>query len=166
MVVSMKAEWSEVLLELLNTTPVVDGADTDMLAEDPAARAWLARRDGDAEDIEAVRRLRDDLQRVVRGQARAEVLNRYLTGVARVPKIDDDGVVWDLGRSAGWTARIALAWGEVQAALPGRLRPCANTECHLFLLDRSRGGTGRWCSMAGCGNRMKARRHYSRSTGR
>jgi predicted RNA-binding Zn ribbon-like protein len=60
---------------------------------------------------------------------------------------------------------MVLAWGELQSAMPGRLRPCANGECHLFLLDRSRGGTGRWCSMAECGNRMKARRHYGRTAG-
>jgi predicted RNA-binding Zn ribbon-like protein len=58
-----------------------------------------------------------------------------------------------------------LAWGEVERDLPGRLRPCANDECRLFLIDRSRAGTARWCSMSGCGNRMKARRHYSRAKG-
>ena len=46
---------------------------------------------------------------------------------------------------------------------PGRLRPCANDECRLFLIDRSKAGTARWCSMAVCGNRMKARRHYERA---
>jgi predicted RNA-binding Zn ribbon-like protein len=34
----------------------------------------------------------------------------------------------------------------------------------LFLLDRTRAGTARWCSMSVCGNRMKARRHYGRTT--
>ncbi|MEU1163642.1 CGNR zinc finger domain-containing protein [Streptomyces sp. NPDC005921] len=47
--------------------------------------------------------------------------------------------------------------------MPGRLRPCANPECRLFLLDRSKGNSARWCSMAVCGNRMKARRHYRRT---
>ena len=35
--------------------------------------------------------------------------------------------------------------------------------CALFLLDRSKPNTARWCSMAVCGNRMKARRHYERA---
>ena len=60
-------------------------------------------------------------------------------------------------------ARAVLAWGVVTRELPGRLRPCANDECRLFLLDRSRANTARWCSMAICGNRMKARRHYRRT---
>ncbi|WP_199539016.1 CGNR zinc finger domain-containing protein [Desertihabitans brevis] len=29
-------------------------------------------------------------------------------------------------------------------------------------MDRTRAGTARWCSMAVCGNQMKARRHHSR----
>jgi predicted RNA-binding Zn ribbon-like protein len=32
----------------------------------------------------------------------------------------------------------------------------------MFLLDASRSGTARWCSMATCGNRLKARRHHAR----
>ena len=46
---------------------------------------------------------------------------------------------------------------------PGRLRPCANDECRLFLDDHSKANAARWCSMAVCGNRMKARRHYERA---
>ena len=159
----MRIDWSEVLLDLLNTTPVVDGEATDSLATDASARRWLALRDGDDEQPKAIRHLRDDLQKVVRGELPAEVLNRYLAAVGQVPRLHADGLDWDIGVSADWCARIVLAWGELQNTRPGRLRSCANEECHLFLLDRSRGGTGRWCSMSECGNRMKARRHYSRS---
>ncbi|MCW2552084.1 MAG: hypothetical protein JWR78_1865 [Mycobacterium sp.] len=162
----MRMDWSQVLLDLLNTTPVVDGADTDVLADDAAARGWLSLREGDGADVEAVRQVRDDLQHVVRGQTHAEVLNRHLAAVRQVPRVHGDGLEWDLGLSADWCARLVLAWGELQNERPGRLRACANGECHLFLLDRSRGGTGRWCSMSGCGNRMKARRHYGKTTGR
>ena len=31
------------------------------------------------------------------------------------------------------------------------------------ILDESRAGTRRWCSMGDCGNRAKARRHYHKS---
>lgn len=161
----MRTDWSRVLLELLNTTPVIDGEATDVLAGDAAARRWLHLRDGDGADVDAVRQVRDDLQRVVRGEAHAEVLNRHLDAVRQVPKIHGGGLEWDLGASANWCARVVLAWGDGQNQGPGRLRPCANDECHLFLLDCSRGGTARWCSMSGCGNRMKARRHYGRTAG-
>jgi CGNR zinc finger/Putative stress-induced transcription regulator len=143
MMVSMSstADWQAVLLDLLNTTPVIDGQAVDQLADMAAARAWLrAHAAGRGEDVDAVRTLRDDLQRVVRMDADASVLRRYLSEV-----------------------HVVLAWGELERDMPGRLRPCANDECRLFLIDRSRAGTARWCSMSGCGNRMKARRHYSRT---
>jgi predicted RNA-binding Zn ribbon-like protein len=41
-----------------------------------------------------------------------------------------------------------------------RLRICRN--CDWLFLDRSRNGSRQWCDMAVCGNRQKARRHYSR----
>jgi CGNR zinc finger len=148
-------DWQAVLLELLNTTPVIDGQAVDLLD-----RAWL-RLHGATDGVDDVRRLRDDLQHVVWGEADASVLRRYLENVRQVPKIHDGCLTWEL--DADWAARVVLAWGELQDAMPGRLRACANEECRLFLIDRSRAGTARWCSMSGCGNRMKARRHYRRA---
>jgi predicted RNA-binding Zn ribbon-like protein len=43
-----------------------------------------------------------------------------------------------------------------------RVRNCGNPECILWFLDTTRSATRRWCSMAACGNRLKARRHYER----
>ena len=39
---------------------------------------------------------------------------------------------------------------------------CENPDCVLWFFDTTRNGTRRWCSMAVCGNRMKARRHGER----
>jgi hypothetical protein len=149
-------DWQTILLDLLNTTPVIDGQQVDQLDG-----RWLRAHAGRGEDLDAVRTMRDDLQRVVRMDIDASALRRYLADVRQVPDIGPEGVAWSL--EADWPARVVLAWGEVERDLPGRLRPCANEECRLFLLDRSRAGTARWCSMSGCGNRMKARRHYSRT---
>jgi predicted RNA-binding Zn ribbon-like protein len=146
-----------VLLDLLNTTPVVDGVVTESLDG-----AWLAAHGAAGERLGDARRLRDDLQRVVRREASADVLAGYLRDATQTPTIVGDVVMWRL--DATWAARMVLAWGELQAESPGRLRPCANLECRLFLLDRTRAGTARWCSMSVCGNRMKARRHYGRTT--
>jgi predicted RNA-binding Zn ribbon-like protein len=41
-----------------------------------------------------------------------------------------------------------------------RLRHCANPRCLWLFVDDSRSGNRRWCSMAACGNRAKAHRHY------
>jgi predicted RNA-binding Zn ribbon-like protein len=44
-----------------------------------------------------------------------------------------------------------------------RLKLCPGNNCGWVFLDTSRNGTRRWCSMAGCGNRTKARRHRHKS---
>lgn len=55
--------------------------------------------------------------------------------------------------------RLALsAQGLIADGLLPRLRECE--ACTWLFLDTSRGGRRRWCSMATCGNRAKARRHY------
>ncbi|MER5932342.1 CGNR zinc finger domain-containing protein [Streptomyces sp. NPDC002054] len=48
-------------------------------------------------------------------------------------------------------------------AAPDRIRRCAGEGCVLHFHDVSRNGTRRWCSMAACGNRAKASRHYART---
>ena len=141
MLVSMpKVDWQALLLDLLNTTPVVGDRIEDRLDEH-----WLRAHRGRQLDLVVVRRLRDDLQRVVRGDADASLLNGYLTGVHQQPRVHADGLEWSL--DAGWAARVVLAWGELANEMPGRLRACANDECRLFLLDRTRAGTARWLSL-------------------
>lgn len=155
------------LLDLLNTTPVVDGVTHDALADFAVAEEWMAPHQIPATETEwaALRAARSLLQAVVRGDAPATALQPLLDGVSMRPVLTERGLDWQLacdGERIG-AARAVAAWGELQAHSPGRLRPCANTECHLFLLDRSKPNSARWCSMAVCGNRMKARRHYRRA---
>ncbi len=154
------------LLAVLNSTPVVDGVVTDSFADAAEARAWQVSAGGlgTSGELEHVIEARGLLQGVVRGERPAAVLAPLLEGVARVPEFRDNQVVWRLSAppERELAVRAVLAWDELQKAGPGRLRPCANDECRLFLVDHSKSGTARWCSMAACGNRMKARRHYQR----
>ena len=46
-----------------------------------------------------------------------------------------------------------------------RLKVCANETCQLAFYDSSRNRSGRWCSMATCGNRMKGRAYRQRHGG-
>jgi predicted RNA-binding Zn ribbon-like protein len=155
------------LLDLLNTTPVVDGAVRDELADSAAARRWLRKRANPATKVDAAAlvEVRSTLQRVVRGEVRATALGPFLAGVALRPVTGPDGVTWRIESEEAQigAVRAVLAWDALRISNPGRLRPCANTECRLFLIDRSKPNTARWCSMAICGNRMKARRHYRRA---
>jgi len=58
-------------------------------------------------------------------------------------------------------ARAAADLLTAEAAAP--VRECGGAQCTWLFLDQSRGRSRRWCSMASCGNRAKARRHYHRS---
>jgi len=54
-----------------------------------------------------------------------------------------------------WSAADLLA-----GARRDRVRQCDNPQCRWVFLDDSKSGNRRWCSMASCGNRAKAHRHY------
>jgi predicted RNA-binding Zn ribbon-like protein len=159
--------YEALLLDLLNTTPVVDGVQRDELADSQAGRRWLAGhgQPDSAEEWRAVVAARSVLQDVIGGTAAPASLARWIDGVHRDAALAGDGLAWTLvlprGRSAA--ARAVLTWDSLRVSSPGRLRPCANPECRLFLIDHSKSNSARWCSMALCGNRMKARRHYQRS---
>lgn len=159
----------ELLLAVLNSAPVVDGRREDRLAGAPGrelARTWGGT--GTAAELDRLRRTRDAIQTVVRGAAAAPAavadLASVVEGAVRTPRVTADGVVWELRvpRDDRLPVDAVLAWSSVTAHLPGRLRPCGNAECELFLVDHSRPGTAKWCSMATCGNRMKARAHAQR----
>lgn len=156
------------LLDLLNSTPVIDGVARDELADPVTAPAWLSSRDlGPANErhLQELRDVRDALQDIVRGERTPQALQPFLTGVGLFPALSENGITWalDTGKTPSAAARAILAWDALRISSPGRLRPCANADCQLFLIDRSKPNTARWCSMAICGNRMKARRHYQRN---
>lgn len=157
----------ELLLALLNSRPVVDGVELDALGADRDARSWL-REHGfrpTAVPVAQLRQVRDVLGEVVHGRVPAAALHNLVPGVRAELVVDENGARWSLvpGGADEVTVRATLAWAAVTRTMPGRLRPCGNPECQLFLVDRSRAGTARWCSMATCGNRMKARRHHART---
>ena len=156
----------DALLSLLNTTPVVDGSQQDQLTGPGEARQWLLDNGGtgSAKEQRAVREVRDELQRLVRGETEPGGLAKFVAGVSYVPVVGQEGIAWRLDAPADRRAAAlaVLAWNHIHQEKPGRLRPCANPDCRLFLLDRSKANRARWCSMTVCGNRMKARRHYTR----
>jgi predicted RNA-binding Zn ribbon-like protein len=159
-------EDEELLLAVLNSAPTREGLRREELAG-PAGRD-LARHHGgtgSAAELDHLRRMRDALQAAVRGEQGAVAAVGALLGRAVLaPAVSDDGIRWELRApdDERLALRTAMAWSAVTTGLPGRLRPCANSECSLFLVDHSRPGTAKWCSMAACGNRMKARAHARR----
>ncbi|SFS81476.1 CGNR zinc finger domain-containing protein [Saccharopolyspora flava] len=157
----------DALLDLLNSRPLVNGEEQDAL-DDPAEGARWAREhggDGSTAELALLRQARDLLRDVVRGESTPTALSPLLEGVHQVPELTADGLQWTVQTPphARLAVEMVLAWAAVEQQLPGRLRPCANDACQLFLLDHSRANRARWCSMATCGNRAKARRHYERT---
>ncbi|WP_327190645.1 CGNR zinc finger domain-containing protein [Streptomyces xinghaiensis] len=157
----------QALLEALNSTPVADGRRRDLWRDDRELDRWAREHGGLGGDEERrwLRTARDALQAAESGASAEPRLGRVLAGVRKVPRAGASGVEWHLevppGR--GLAVELVLAWADVKERMPGRLRPCGNPECRLFLLDRSRANTARWCSMKTCGNRLKARRHQARA---
>jgi predicted RNA-binding Zn ribbon-like protein len=65
---------------------------------------------------------------------------------------DQPGVVGAMGRivAAVYSAMADPEWS--------RLKLCSSATCRWAFYDRSRNHSSRWCTMASCGNREKARR--------
>lgn len=156
----------ELLLAVLNTAPREAGATSELLEGPPGVA--LAREHGgtgSTEELSRLRQVRDAIQRLIHGETAASAaLQSLIHGARLTPTVQPDRIQWHLEAPDDMllAARTAHAWSEVNERSPGRLKACANTECNLYLIDRTRPGTARWCSMATCGNRMKARAHASR----
>jgi predicted RNA-binding Zn ribbon-like protein len=154
------------LLDLLNSTPLEGEEIVDALGDDAGAAAWTLEHGGTGtlREVGLVREVREALQGVVRGDTGPQSLAPFITDVSQVPTITSGILEWQLQApdDSLLAARAVIAWSELEQTRPGRLRSCGNPDCRLFLVDRSHGNRAQWCSMAVCGNRMKARRHYDR----
>ncbi len=72
----------------------------------------------------------------------------------------------------GWCSDVALdrmLWPVAKGVadlLTGpeaqRVSECRSDDCGWLFLDQTRNHSRHWCDMQGCGNRAKARRHYTR----
>ncbi|MFI5821190.1 CGNR zinc finger domain-containing protein [Streptomyces rishiriensis] len=157
----------DTLLDLLNSRPLVNGEEQDALGDPAGGRRWAREHGGEGSlaELALLRETRDILRDIVRGERSPAALSPLLEGVHQIPEITSDGLQWTVRTPphARLAVEAVLAWAATEQHMPGRLRPCANDECQLFLLDRSRANRARWCSMAVCGNREKARRHYERT---
>ena len=87
----------------------------------------------------------------------------------RLVRTPEHGYRWVSPESARLDALIpglALAASDLLTGPDRRrIRICEATAvdgCGWLFLDTSKNGTRRWCEMATCGNKYKARRHYER----
>lgn len=162
-------------LDLLNTRWIADGVRQDLLTGVEGLAVWLAanglddRFGADEATLEHALRAREAISAVVDGPDAA-------AGIARVNEVLAHGRIRATLSAEGQPGEEPEfkdpAWGPawlaardyltLLATAPDRIRPCAHEACVLHFFDTSRNGTRRWCSMAACGNRAKASRHYAR----
>lgn len=149
------------------------------LLELDEARAWRewaeAETDRAVRALEGVRRVREVIFRVCSavagGQAPAgadlEVLSDEWGREAVARRLDwsEGQPVWRRPRAASDVRSITgpivasavdLLFGPDRA----RIKRCGGSDCGWLFVDGSRNRSRRWCDMADCGNRAKARRHY------
>ncbi len=148
----------------------------DLFATPVALAAWLERRGlgpgvlapDDARRAVAVR---EGLRRLARGLAERaclEALNRSASGAAVEVRFGEGGrphfVLAAGGDPLDRALGVVLA-AAARAMIDGsweRLKICPGHDCGWAFYDHSRNRSGRWCSMAVCGGRAKARAHYVR----
>ncbi|MER6028397.1 CGNR zinc finger domain-containing protein [Streptomyces sp. NPDC001851] len=161
-------------LDLLNTRWNREGVTQDLLDGTAGLAVWLAgnglagTQAPDAEVLEHLREAREAIRAAVHGSPReaAPLVDAVLAhgrirarltpeGPAEEPEFADPS--W----GPAWLA--ARNYLDLITRAPERIRTCSGGGCILHFFDTSRNGTRRWCSMAVCGNRAKASRHYARS---
>jgi predicted RNA-binding Zn ribbon-like protein len=147
-------------------------ADLRQLAELIDRFQFSGRVDGDAAELEAVRAVRTLLRSVwtVTADEMASAVNDVLaTRDARPRLTRHDGSDWHIHATSGSTTladRIAVeaAMALVDVIRSGRterLRECAAADCDGRLVDLSKNGSKRFCSLR-CSNRTNMAAHRAR----
>ena len=163
----------------VNTADLEPG--TDQLSDPEALKAWLA-----AQGLMAPHQLADEadlkhavaLREAIRGAIGANsggslypvdiaTLNGAVSASRLLPRFGPggkarlephaDGVEGALGRI------VAAVFAAMNEGEWTRLKLCNSSTCRWAFYDQSRNHSSRWCRMASCGNRQKAKRFRERA---
>jgi predicted RNA-binding Zn ribbon-like protein len=157
------------LAAFINTLDIEDRIDRISTPE--TLRAWLREQGLAANgvhvrtpDVGRAQHLREALRDVAEGNAghgsgAAERLDAIAATLPlRLRFRPDAQLEADRGGiDAAFTTLLGSVYGAMQDGTWPRLKACRNPECRWAYYDTSRNRSGRWCSMAICGNRMKGR---------
>ena len=168
----------ELIRAFVNTRDIEAG--TDVFTDAPSLRDWLAGHGLAAPgirvaraDVEAARDVRESLRAMLlanNGEPLDPGAPETLSGAAARARFSiafdgplrasmepqAGGVAGALGRLLAIVAR-SMAEGTWQ-----RFKACANDACEWAFYDAARNHSRKWCEMAVCGNRMKARAYRER----
>jgi predicted RNA-binding Zn ribbon-like protein len=163
--------------DFVNSVDLQDGPE--LLTDPDALRSWLVARSllepsqpVDEGDLRHAVALREAIRAVIgansglpvypvdvatlnEAAARSRLRMRFgAEGKARLEP-DSTGPVSAMGRL------VAALYAGMQDEGWGRLKLCGSQACRWAFYDRSKNHSSRWCTMASCGNREKARRFRS-----
>jgi len=101
--------------------------------------------------------------------ANLELVNYALEQALGMLRLRPEGGAFNWAWAAAGGELRRVLWPVLRSAAElltserlARVRQCADADCGWLFLDESRNRSRRWCNMADCGNRAKARRHYCR----
>jgi predicted RNA-binding Zn ribbon-like protein len=166
----------EGLDEVMDFVNTVSLEREDALLGPDALPEWLSAAEmlagASPEQLAELRRFREALRLSLEanaGDGDAEAAWRSLEPFGREcclkVEIRDSGPVLraeGTGEGAVIGSLFAKAYDAVATGTWARLKACRNPSCRRAYYDRSKNGSGAWCSMAVCGNRMKAKRRRQR----
>lgn len=168
----------EILREFINTLDVEKGADE--LGSPEEVAAWfrsagltVSEEPVTSDDLDDLQRLRESLRDLLHAESHGQddpearaVLNDLAARVRLQPEFVGGGTFRLAPRVGGSAAAMGVLLAiAVDAMTDGtwqRLKVCANSGCAWAFYDHSRNRSGRWCSMAVCGNRMKVQAYRER----
>lgn len=163
----------------INTLDVHPG--TEELHDPNTLRAWLvahglmdAGQSADESDLRHAHAVREAMRNVIGGntghrvypvdvatlnEAAAQSRLRMRFGSDGRPRLEPEvgGPVGALGRL------VSTLYSAMQDPDWEHLKLCGADDCRWAFFDRSKNHSSRWCTMASCGNRAKARRFRTRA---
>lgn len=141
------------LVQWCEQTGLCPGPDESTLADlrrfREALRAVLEANAGDGQAAECWRALEPYASRAG--------YRMYITP-AGAPALRPQGS----GADAAIAALLAIVYDAISDGTWSRLKACRKQSCRWAFYDRSKNGSGAWCSMRVCGNRAKAERRRAR----
>lgn len=175
---------SNLALDFINTQFGVEHEAQECLADDSSVVEWLQQAGALSEDLASpptglaklARALRENMRNLIvsaqQGRAAAPtVVNRVLERGCPVENIEWDAAEAVFQRkeykrdmeSESLLQPVARALVQLLTEENLQLvKQCEASDCVLLFHDQTKSHRRRWCSMASCGNRMKAAAHRAR----
>jgi len=158
----------------VNTVDLQDGPEE--LSDPNTLKAWLvanglldASQPVDAQDLRHAIALREAIRAVIGANSGSKVypvdiatLNEAAAKSGLRMRFGADGRPRLEPEAGGAVAAMGRIVATMHAAMEDedwtRLKLCSSQSCRWAFYDRSKNHSSRWCTMASCGNREKARR--------